>query len=236
MTDTDQTVTLTIDADVAVIRLDDGKANALSHEVLDSILEALDRAEAEARAAVIVGREGRFSAGFHLPTMMAGMDSALPLLKKGADVAIRVYTARVPVVLAVTGHALAMGAILLMRADRRIGAQGDFKIGMNEVAIGMPVPRFAAQVAAARLSPRHLVSAIGLATIYGPDDAVEAGYLDRVVPAGEVEAAAIAEAAHLAELLDPGAFKMTRDIMHGDDAERFRAAMDRDMTEFQITA
>lgn len=230
----DTTVTTTIDGDVAVVRIDDGKANALSHEVLDALAAAIDRAESEAKAVVVVGREGRFSAGFHLPTMLAGMDSALPLLHKGADVAIRTYLARIPVVLAVTGHALAMGAILLMASDRRIGADGPYKIGMNEVSIGMPVPRFAAELAESRLARRHLTSAIGLATLYDPPGAVEAGFLDRVVPADEVEAAAVAEASALAEHLQPTAFTVTRDIMRADLAASFRAAIARDLDEFSI--
>jgi enoyl-CoA hydratase len=236
VSDEPSTVTLSLDGDVAVIRLDDGKANALGHRALDDLDAALDRAEAEALAVVVVGREGRFSAGFDLATMTAGMDSALPLLEKGAATAIRLLTFPLPVVLACTGHALAMGAIVLMSGDVRIGADGPFKVGMNEVAIGMPVPRFAVELAHERLSPRHFPSAIGLARIYDPAGAVAAGYLDRVVPADRVEAEAVEEAATLAATLRSGAFRMTRRIMRDDLAEALRRGIARDLEDFTVEA
>ena len=89
----------------------------------------------------IIGRPGKFSAGFDLSVMTAGPDQARDLLRAGADLALRIYTFPIPVVLGATGHALAMGAILLMAADVRIGADGPFKVGLPEVEIGMPLPR-----------------------------------------------------------------------------------------------
>lgn len=237
MSDASSTVTTTIDGEVAVIRIDDGKANALGHETLDAIGAALDRAEAEAQAAVLVGREGRFSAGFDLKTMTAGPDSSLPLLTKGAELSFRLLTFPQPVVIACTGHALAMGAILLMSADVRFGADGPFKIGMNEVAIGMPIPKFAMELARDRLAPTHFVRAIQLATIYDPAGAAAAGYLDEVVPAGEsVEAAAVAHARELATGLRSGAFRLTRHIMRESLEATLRDGLAWDLTTFTVEA
>ena len=161
-----------------MIQLDDGKANAISHEMADQINAALDRAERDdVRALVITGRPGKFCAGFHLPTMQASVESARDLLRVGGDLAVRLYLSR-------AGRSRGYGAcprdgaILLMATDVRIGAAGDFKIGMNEVAIGMPVPKFATEFADDRLSRRHLDTAINLATIYDPAGAVDAGFLD----------------------------------------------------------
>lgn len=229
-------VTTTIEDGVAVIRLDDGKANALGHPAIDALHAALDTAEAEAGAAAILGRPGRFSAGFDLATMTAGPESSLPLLQAGAELAFRLLGSPQPVVLGVTGHALAMGAILLMSADVRIGAAGDFKLGMNEVAIGMPVPRFASDLAKERLSKRHLVPAIQLATVYDPEGAVDAGYLDRVVPADEVEAAAVTEARRLAQGLRVGAFRLTRSILRDDLVDQLRTGLAWDLTTFTVEA
>src|SRR3954454_7431827 len=120
-----------LDGDVAVIRVDDGKANALSHAVIDALEAALHKAGTEAKAVVLVGREGKFSAGFDLKTMTAGPEQAIGLLKAGIELALSVYLSPIPVVVAATGHGLAMGAILLMAADLRIGAEGPYKIGMN---------------------------------------------------------------------------------------------------------
>ena len=122
-------VSYELDGSVAVIRIDDGKANAISHDLVDELHAALDRAEAEARAVVLVGREGRFSAGFHLPTMTAGTEEMQGLVTAGAELLLRLYLLPRPLVVACTGHALAAGALLLLAADVRIGAAGEFKIG-----------------------------------------------------------------------------------------------------------
>ena len=226
-------VTTTIDGDVAIIRIDDGKANALGHHAIDALNEALDRAEDEAGAVVLVGREGRFSAGFDLATMTAGPEHALPLLSKGAELSFRLLTYPLPTVIACTGHALAMGAIVLMSADLRLGTAGAYKIGMNEVAIGMPVPKFAVELARDRLAPTSFVRAIQLATVFDPAGAVTAGYLDRTVE-GDVEGAAVAAAAELATGLRTGAFRMTRAIMRDDLVARLRAGLEWDLTTFTV--
>ncbi len=122
---------------VARLSLDDGKANAISHAMLDAVNGALDRAEKEAGAVLIAGRPGRFSAGFDLSVMRSGGAAVGELVGGGARLALRLYEFPSPVVAACTGHALAMGAILLLASDTRLGARGDFKLGLNEVAIGM---------------------------------------------------------------------------------------------------
>ncbi|MCC5953672.1 MAG: crotonase/enoyl-CoA hydratase family protein [Acidimicrobiia bacterium] len=234
MTELSDAVSYDLDGEVAVVHLDDGKANAINHEVVDALTEAIGRAETDAGALVVVGRDGRFSAGFDLSIMTAGPDQAMPLLKAGAELGIRIYTAQVPVLMACTGHALAMGAILLMVADTRIGTAGSFKLGMNEVAIGMPVPAFAVEIARDRLSKNHFVPAIQHAHIYDPDGAVAAGYLDQVAEPGAAEATAVEHARHLATTLRPGAFRMTRQLARGDVAENLRHALARDLETFTV--
>jgi enoyl-CoA hydratase len=228
---TSDAVTVSQTDAVTLVVMDDGKANALNHELIDALRAVLRAAEADSRALVLAGRPGRFSAGFDLSVMTAGPDAAMPLLQAGADLAIEIFMSRVPVVLGVTGHALAMGAILLMAADVRIGTEGDFKIGMNEVRIGMPVPRFATELARDRLSKLHFVPAIQHATIYDPVGAIEAGYLDQVVPEGQATEAAVAHATLLAENLRQGAFQLTRDIARGPVADVLRAGIAADMAE-----
>src|SRR5437867_3501766 len=107
---------------VAVARMDDGKANALSYEMIDALLGALDRAEAEASALVLTGRPERFCAGFDLRIMMSGMEHATKLLTRGLDVLLRLYSTPLPLVIACTGHALAGGALVVLTGDVRIGA------------------------------------------------------------------------------------------------------------------
>ncbi len=230
----DQPVHHEIDGDVAVVHIDDGKANAISHAVIDGLNAALDDAESQAGAAVIVGREGKFSAGFDLSVMQQGPDAARGLLKAGAALALRVYEHPQPVVIGCTGHALAMGAILLMAADIRIGASGPAKIGLNEVSIGMPVPLFATELARDRLSKRHLTRSVNLATVYDPAEAVDVGFLDEIVEPDAVARHATAEASRLAGL-NPEAFATTRALLRGERGAEIRAEMDADLDRFTIS-
>jgi enoyl-CoA hydratase len=227
-------VSYELDGDVAVITFDDGKANALSHAAIEALDVALDRAAGQSKAVVIVGRPGRFSAGFDLSVMKGGIDAVRALVRAGADLTVRIYSFEQPVVIAATGHALAAGAILLMAADVRIGTEGEFKIGLNEVAIGMPVPHFAAELARDRLSRRHLTAATALATIYDPVGAVDAGYLDAVAPPDSVVDTAKQRAAALAATLSPEGFRATRKTVRGPVADAIRATLDADLADFFV--
>src|SRR5688572_5146690 len=180
-----------IEDGVMVVRLDDGKVNVVSHAVVEQVHAALDAAEADAQAVAIVGREGKLSAGFDLTEMTAGVEEARALVRAGGELLMRIFVHPQPVTLAVTGHALAAGALLVLACDTRIGADGPFKIGLNETAIGMGLPEYAVELAQARLVPSHLTRAALQAEIFDPHGAVTAGYLDRVVPADRCAAEAI---------------------------------------------
>jgi enoyl-CoA hydratase len=206
-------VTYSLDGDVAIIDLDDGKANAIGFRVLDGLEPAIEQAVTEAKALVVAGRPGRFSAGFDLSVV--GGERTMELMGRGGKVALRLWSLPIPVVYAVTGHALAMGAVLLCCADYRVGAAGDYKLGLNEVRINLAVPPFAADVARARLNPTHFTRATLLAEVFDPRGAVEAGYLDEVVALEQVRSRAIEVATTFAAELKPGAFRATREIVRG---------------------
>jgi len=231
---TDTSVTYELNDRVALITIDDGKANAISHDIANGIHEALERARREAGAVVLAGRPGRFSAGFDLSVMTSSPEAARNLLKAGADVAIEIHEFPMPVVIASTGHALAMGAILLMAADTRIGANGNYKIGLNEVAIGMPVPKFAVELARTSLSNAAFTTAVNHAMVYDPAGAVTAGYLDQVVADDEVISTSLAHAAELAERLDPNAFALTRANCRGASLELIRSGLNNDIASFVV--
>lgn len=227
-------VQLSMRESVAWLQLDDGKANALSHAVLDGLDDALDRAEKEgAKALVLSGRPGRFSAGFDLSVMGQGPHAALDLALRGADVAVRLYASPSPVVLAVTGHALAMGAVLCLAADLRIGSEGAFKLGLNEVAIGMTLPGFALEFAQARLSRRHLVRATALAEVYDPRGACDAGFLDRIVEAERCVDEALAAASGLAEGLNGRAHAGTKQALRAATLDRLRQSVADDRARLE---
>jgi enoyl-CoA hydratase len=192
-------VSTTIEDGVAVVRFDDGKANVLSPASIAGLGVALDKAEVEASAVCIVGREGKLCAGFDLSIMQDGPDAARRLVASGGELLMRLFVHPQPVVVAVTGHALAAGALLVAACDLRIAADVPAKIGLNETAIGMPLPRFARELAEDRLARQHLTEATLLARVYDPHEAAEVGWVDRVVPAGEVQPTAIAEARRLGQ-------------------------------------
>lgn len=197
-------VSLDVSDNVALITLDDGKANAISHDVLDALEPALDKAEASAAGVVLAGRPGRFCAGFDLGVMQSGDPTAVSrLLNRGGRLAHRLYGFPKPLVAAATGHALALGAILLLACDTRIGARGSFKLGLNETAIGMALPVFGTELARDRLDPALLTASVIQARVYDPDAAVTAGYLDAVTDADRVVGEAVEIARQLADLSGP---------------------------------
>ncbi len=222
--------------DVAILRIDDGKANALDPGIIDALRSGLDRAEKEAAAVLLTGRPGRFSAGFNLGVLRdGGPDAARGLVTAGAQLASQLARHPAPVVIACNGHALAMGAVLLLAADLRIGASGDFKIGFNEVAIGMITPVFLLEFARERLSKRHLQRATVQAEIYSPEALVGAGFLDRVLAPDDLFAGSLEDAQRLAQL-PRAAFAGTRGRLLKSMLERIEATLADDMARAFPTA
>ena len=215
---------------VAVITMDDGKANALSQEMIDALHGCLNRAEHEARAVLLMGREKRLSGGFDLRVMTSGPAAARTLVTAGAELMLRLYTFPRPVVVACTGHALAAGAILLLVADARIGAEGEFKIGLNEVAIQLTLPVFAMELARDRLSKRHFSAAVTQARIFDPIMAKDAGYLDATVKPEVLFDTALDHARRLAALPDP-AFRATKQRERAATVKFIRETLAADMTQ-----
>jgi enoyl-CoA hydratase len=226
-------LTYTLEGTTALVQMDDGKANALSNEMIDALVAALTRAESEAKAMVLAGRPDRFCAGFDLRVMMSGPDAAKALLQRGSELLMRLYGATIPLVIACTGHALAGGALVVLTGDLRVGAAGAFRIGLNEVSIGMPVPVLAMELARDRLLPTALPQATLLAQIYTPDEAARVGYLDVVVAPEEVLARAKQEAARLGAFAR-SAFAATKSRLRGDTIAHVRATLDDDMRSLMM--
>jgi enoyl-CoA hydratase len=233
MADARGPVTTTIEDGVAVLRFDDGKANVLSFAAIDSFGAALDQAAAEARAVCIVGREGRLCAGFDLSVMSGGPDAARDLVARGGELLMRIYQHPQPVVVAVTGHALAAGALLVLSCDVRIGADVPAKIGLNETSIGMPLPLFAIALAEDRLATPALVPATLGARVYDPEGAAAVGYLDRVVPVDAVADEAIAEARRLAAY-SPRAYAQTKETLRAGTLQRVLEGGAADLARFTV--
>jgi enoyl-CoA hydratase len=212
---------------VAVVTLDDGKVNALSRQMLTDIDGALDRAVADGAIVVLTGRPGVFSAGFDLRVLRAGGEEALAMVRAGFELAARVLSFPRPVVIACNGHAIAMGAFLLLSGDYRVGAAGPGKITANEVAIGLTMPRPAVEICRQRLAPAHFNRAVVNAEVYAPDAAVDAGFLDHVVDKAQLAEAA-RDAARQLRALDVAAHAATKLRARDKTLAAVRAAIDLD--------
>jgi enoyl-CoA hydratase len=202
-------LTTTIENDVAILAMDDGRANALGHAMIDALNGALTEVETRSKAVLIAGRPHRFCAGFDLDVMASGPDKVGPLVTAGAELLMRLYEYRLPVIMACTGHALAAGGLLLLAGDHRVGTEGDYRIGLPEVAIGMTMPIFGIELARDRIAANRFSQAVTQARIYNPTEAAAIGYLDEAVPADALMETAKARAATLAALQQP-AFANTK--------------------------
>jgi enoyl-CoA hydratase len=220
-------VTCRLQDSVATITMDDGKVNVLTLAMLAELDAALNRAAADRAVVVLTGRDRAFSAGFDLAVLRAGGAEAADLLRAGFDLAARLLAFPTPVLVACPGHAVAMGAFLVLSGDYRIGAGGPYKLTANEVAIGMTMPRAAVEICRQRLTPACFSRAVVLAEVFPPENAVAAGFLDRVVPAAELAEAAAATAAELARL-DLDAHAATKLRARHRAATALREAIDAD--------
>ena len=225
-------VTYELEQSVATITMDDGKMNVLSHGMFAELGAAFDRAGADRAVVILRGREGAFSGGFDLRVLAAGGRDAYEMVRTGFELAERILSFPTPVVVACTGHAIAMGAFLVLSGDYRVGALGAHRIGANEVAIGITMPHFGVEICRQRLAPAHFHRAVINAEIYRPEDAVAAGFLDRVVPASELQDTARSVAAGLARLdVDVHAATKLRARAHTLNA--VRAAIEADEAAFR---
>lgn len=184
-------VTYQSEENYAIITINNGKANAISHEVIAGLNLSLDKAEQENKIVILTGTAGIFSGGFDLKVMTKSPESAIELVTKGSKLSLRMLSYPKPIILACNGHAIAKGAFLLLSVDYRIGIEGDFKIGLNEVLIGMTMHNAGIAIAKARLSEVYMNRSLVNAEIFNPKDAIKAGFLDMIVPESHLMPTAI---------------------------------------------
>jgi enoyl-CoA hydratase len=179
------------EGDCSVIAMDDGRLNLMSPAMLRGLHRAFDQAEREGRVVLLKGRENIFSAGFDLKVIRAGEPYAVyDMMRLGAELALRVLEFPLPVIGVAAGHAYPMGAFLLLASDIRIGATGPFRFGLNEVAIGLSVPSFGVELARQRLTPAYFQRATLTGEMFGPEEAVAAGFLDQIFEPSALDGAA----------------------------------------------
>ncbi|MHC8321472.1 crotonase/enoyl-CoA hydratase family protein [Pseudomonas sp. GB2N2] len=185
---------------IATLTLSNGKVNAISPDVIAAFNAALDRAVTDRAVVIITGTPGILSGGYDLKVMTAGPKEAVALVTAGSTLARRLLSHPFPVIVACSGHAVAKGAFLLLSADYRIGVDGPFSIGLNEVQIGMTMHHAGIEIARDRLSKAALHRSVINGEMFNPQSAVDAGFLDLVVSAEELQGAALAAARQLKKI------------------------------------
>lgn len=183
-------VSLEIENNIATITINNGKVNAISPQVVAEINSALDQAEQQKAVVILTGTTGILSGGYDLNTMKASSESAVALVTSGSTLARRMLAFPTPIIAACNGHAIAKGAFLLLSCDHRIGSEGAFKIGLNEVAIGMTMHYAGVELARNRIPRNYLTRSVINAELFDPETAVLAGFLDQVVEEQQLMATA----------------------------------------------
>lgn len=216
---------------VSEIYIDDGKANVMSVEMLKALNEAFDKAESDGGVVLLAGREGIFSGGFDLAVFKTQGHQLLEMLTRGAQTIERMMSFQKPIVVACTGHAVAMGLFLLLASDYRIGVNKEIKISANEVAIGMTVPHFAIEICRFKLTPAVFNRAVTSAEYFGLQDTLVGGFIDSAVEPEKVLSAAKEKALSLTKL-DMGAHLATKQRTRKFVIENMRKAVEADIKDW----
>ena len=185
---------------IATLTLNNGKVNAISPDVITAFNAALDQAVADRAVVIITGQPGILSGGYDLKVMTSGPQQAVGLVTAGSTLARRLLSHPFPVIVACPGHAVAKGAFLLLSGDYRIGVEGPYKIGLNEVQIGMTMHYAGIELARDRLRRSAFHRSVINAEMFDPKDALDAGFLDKVVPAEQLHETALQVARDLKKL------------------------------------
>lgn len=179
-------VSYEIEDGIATLTLKNGKVNALSPAMFDALNDAFDKAEKDRAVIILTGQPGILSGGYDLKVMTSSPENAIALVTTGSTFTRRMLAHPFPIIVACPGHAIAKGAFLLLSADYRIGVEGAFNIGLNEVLIGMTMHHSGIEVARDRLTKPAFHRSVINGEIFNPRDALDAGFLDKVVPADEL--------------------------------------------------
>jgi enoyl-CoA hydratase len=207
------------EGEVAVLRMDDGKANAMNPDFFAALEKGIDEA-AGAGALVLTGARNFFSGGLDLPFLAAQTRDRLEEIYDSLHSAMmRLFLFPTPVVAAINGHAIAGGCILAFQSDSRLMARGSFRIGLNEAQLGLPLPAFVVETFRGRLAPGALERMTLEGPLFSPEEAVEIGLVDEVVPAPELEARAVERAKHLASVPD-AAFAESKRLLREEASVR----------------
>lgn len=207
--------------EVTVVRLNHGKANALDTQLCRDLVSCLAELT-EAGAVVLTGTGGIFSAGVDLHRILAGgaayIDEFLTAL---SDAFIALFTFPGPVVAALNGHAIAGGAVLAAASDHRVMNAGHGRIGVTELAVGVPFPISALEVLRCAYG-RNLRQLVYFGQTYPAAEALSLTLVDETVPEPDVLTRAL-EVAHQLAAIPPRSFQRAKELIRRPYLERVTA-------------
>jgi len=218
-----------VERDPPLLRLEltGGRLNVLTLDLVREMRQRFAEASAdgEIAAVILAGGPSAFSAGLDMTTLTQSELAAQELLLEMGELLSEIYTSPRRVVASCAGHAVAAGAMLLLTADIRIGAKGEYRIGFSEVSMGLALPELPVLLARDRLDPRRLQEATSLGRLWTPEEAVELGFLDRLVAPDDLERAVLEAARGLAEL-DQEAYAGSIASVRGATLQRMNELLD----------
>lgn len=216
--------TVSIDNGIAVITLNDGKANAFSFDMMAALNSCMDKAEAEADVIVLTAEGRAMCAGFDLGVMKKQPDRVADMVSQGGALLSRLFASDKPTIIAAPGHGIAAGGLLMLAADYRIAAEGDGRFGLNESAIGMVLPDYGYELAVFRINNKYLDASFVGAELLDVPTAIKAGFLDEAVPADQLMARAMEKAKAFQEL-HPKAYAGNKKLVRGAAATKIQTAL-----------
>lgn len=221
------------DDGVATLTLANGKVNALSPQMFEALNAALDRAEQDRAVVILTGQPGILSGGYDLKVMTSSAENAMNLVATGSAFTRRMLAHPYPIIVACPGHAIAKGAFLLLAADYRIGVEGPFNIGLNEVQIGMTMHHAGIEIARHRMPAPYFYRSVVNAEIFNPEGAIAAGFLDEAVAPEQLMERALAVATQMKQL-NMTAHKQTKLKVKADYLALLDRCIEQDFAHFDL--
>ena len=226
-------VTYSIDDGIAQITMDDGKVNAMNWEFFKEMGKSMDQAENDgSKALVITGRPGFFSGGLDmklLPTLSASEMG--DFFTTFARTMLRVFSFPVPTIAAITGHAIAGGAMLTFACDRRFALDGPYRIQMNETLIGIALPSWMFLIARSAIPSRWRNEALLHARAYSPNEALERGILDAVAQDADSLAAQVKAATAVLSSLNLPAYAASKKNLRQAEIEHVLDLLKKELSD-----
>ena len=223
----DSIATLSKENDISIIKLDDGKANAFSYDMLCQVNDLLKKVPRDSGALVITGREGLFSGGFDLKTLATGdMEKITKMVQLGYRLLLELFSFDRPIVAAVSGHSIALGLFVTCSADYRIAIDGKYVCQANEVRNNMDIPTQIMEIIRARVNKKYFYSAVYHSDAYSVQDSIEVGYIDEVVSEDQFMKRVMEKAKELATLPHPF-YANTKKTAQDDVRQKIADAIDK---------